>query len=165
MNQNQPTEETLAITKTLNPTPMKRCPQCPDGVLLPATLEYFYPNWSKKDNLSCYCKRCQRAKTSINAKDRRRNARKRHEREHPSTVPEGYKHCTNCQENKPATSEFFSRRSISADGFSFWCKSCVRSYQRDYYRTTSTHNRQQAMDTSTPPELQPAVALPENAPY
>jgi hypothetical protein len=44
-------------------------------------------------------------------------------------VPPGHKRCTKCGELRPF--EMFAKASNHKDGLQYWCKPCVRTYQRE----------------------------------
>jgi len=144
-------------------TPTKICSHKDCNKPLPATVEYFYPDPAKKDGLSYYCRTCSKLTASRNGKARRRAAALRRKVENPNPVPAGYKKCSSCKMILQATSEFFTKRSASADGFGYWCKSCVRGYQNDRYHRGTPSLQLPAQLPDQP--LQQAPGPVANAPY
>lgn len=45
------------------------------------------------------------------------------------------KRCPKCEQDKPATPEYFSRHHKAPDGLNWWCKMCLADYQRQYRKT------------------------------
>jgi hypothetical protein len=41
--------------------------------------------------------------------------------------------CSKCKEEKPLTTEYFTKKKISKDGFNFQCKICDNQYRAIYY--------------------------------
>lgn len=48
--------------------------------------------------------------------------------------------CTRCKKNLPATPEHFYRHSRSSDGLNWWCKECVKEYQK-HHVSPNKHKR------------------------
>lgn len=59
---------------------------------------------------------------------------RRRERE-SGPVPQGWKRCARCL--VPKRSADFARRTAAADGLQPWCRTCVRLYHAERYRTLS----------------------------
>lgn len=92
---------------------IKRCNQCSNE--FPATLEYFHKDSHKPDGLATFCKPCKRLAN-------------RGGKPLLPRLPEprpGYKFCTICKEEKPATREYFSPGQRMKSGLRSQCKSCV----------------------------------------
>lgn len=47
----------------------------------------------------------------------------------------GTKTCIKCREQKPQTTDFFSKDKSREDGFCVWCKECKREHERNYRQT------------------------------
>lgn len=57
----------------------------------------------------------------------------------PQDIP--LKRCPTCGEQKPATTEYFSRANGRYDGLQWRCKECVRAYQKANKRKRAEYNR------------------------
>lgn len=95
----------------------KICPGC--KVELPLTSEYFQRNRGKKSGFQSRCKRCRGSEYGP---------------EKPSlpTSKPGYKICSQCLIEKPATTEYFTRTSSTQDGLHTKCKTCKAEQDRLY---------------------------------
>src|SRR6266699_6774860 len=119
--------------------PLKRCPKCDND--FPPTLQYFYNDKSKKDGLTCYCKLCQSAKGSKKPSRKPKTDIKRHR----STSQE-YKYCPKCQQEKPATLEYFySHKGYGRYGLCSECKDCRALYRKAHFEELRTYHRQQEL--------------------
>lgn len=93
---------------------LKRCARCEQEK--PATRDFFSKRSDSADHLYYICKECDYAA----------------KRKPPKyIVPEGYKRCPQCGENKPATTEYFYPREKSKDGLYSWCRPCDRKKKKD----------------------------------
>lgn len=54
-----------------------------------------------------------------------------------TSIPDGYKQCSRCHQNKPATTEYFSRRSTARDGLNAMCKDCISDREGGKRRQSS----------------------------
>lgn len=63
-----------------------------------------------------------------------------------TSIPEGFKRCSKCKEVKPATTEYFNKRSDRKSGLMSWCKVCVAKHAEGRILTAeqSERARQQA---------------------
>lgn len=102
--------------------PFKTCTKC--GEEKPATLEYFYKHPQKRDGLTPRCRDCHaRARGCIPFS----------EREILPEVSEGYKRCSKCKQEKPATPEYFNKKAMARDGLHSWCLECRGMYACERY--------------------------------
>lgn len=139
----------------------KVCPKC--GREFPATLDFFYLNKSRKSGLDDYCKECKRQKrreygkthrpiiNAQKARARKRNREKTREYSHryyiehhiPKEKPvcrEGYKICSKCGKELPATEEFFRKDKRGRGGLYSQCNSCRNKASLDrYYKMKEEH--------------------------
>lgn len=100
----------------------KRCSKC--RVDKPATLEFFY--WNKSRNkLSPRCKECQKGLS---------NTKYIPKREPKEPVSDGYRRCSHCLQELPATLEWFESNSKSNVGLSWWCRECCNKSRMEAYR-------------------------------
>lgn len=60
---------------------------------------------------------------------------------HPP-IPDGYKRCTICKQLKPATYEYFCKRSSRPDGLNYECKSCAQLRVAQWRRNNPERKRQ-----------------------
>src|SRR6266567_6594009 len=119
--------------------PLKRCPKCDND--FPPILQYFYNDKSKKDGLTCYCKLCQSAKGGKKPSRKPKTDIKRHR----STSQE-YKYCPKCQQEKPATLEYFySHKGYGRYGLCSECKDCRALYRKAHFEELRTYHRQQEL--------------------
>lgn len=88
-------------------TPTKQCSKCKKW--FPTTNTYFKKAASQKSGLECRCKKCGSRKADY---------------EFVMPVKEGYKRCNRCKQEKPATPDYFTRWTESADGLRGGCKEC-----------------------------------------
>lgn len=99
--------------------PRDKLPQARDGykyctrckIEKPATTDYFYRKTRSTDAFFAVCRQCR---SEIGGFTYREPAR------------DGYKRCTKCTQEKPATTEFFHRQTAAQSGLNPWCKDCVR---------------------------------------
>jgi hypothetical protein len=104
--------------------PQKRCTKCKQEY--PATPEYFNVRRVSKDGLNSCCKHCTR---EADAKYRRAKGQKPRSKFSPHSDIPGYKRCTKCGVEKPATSKFFrlhSLRNVLQSG----CRECENEQSR-----------------------------------
>jgi hypothetical protein len=110
-------------------TPLKKCIDC--GRELPRTAEYFHRNAGNKDGLYGHCKACghdrYRARTS--AKERR------------FLMRDGRKLCGHCNQEFPATTDYFYPNNTGSGGLSSECRECRKQLGRKYYEA----NRQKVL--------------------
>jgi hypothetical protein len=97
------------------PKSTKICSKC--KVELPTTSEYFYTNKNTKDGLYSACKECfgkyKPPKTKTACKD-------------------GYKICSKCKQELPATNEYFSKKKTGIYGLKPACKKCLNKANKVY---------------------------------
>lgn len=129
----------------------------------PATLEFFCSNKGKKDGLADLCKECHREKNRaykkshrdiVNAQKKRQRQRhpekhreymRRYRRSHhvPKEKPscrDGYKICSKCGKELPATEEFFRKDKRGRGGFYSQCNICRNKAALDrYYKMKEEH--------------------------
>lgn len=91
-------------------TPTKRCSKCKRE--LPATIEYFYQQGKDRPELRPSCKECL-GRSFVMIKNVYL----------PKPTREGYKRCTKCEQEYPATTEYW-HRDDKPDGLATRCKSC-----------------------------------------
>lgn len=92
------------------PPQSKQCVACLN--FYPSTSKYFHTRKNgTKDGLRNVCRTCRNNGNRVSK----------------SQVPDGYKQCSRCQQELPATSQFFYRNASSSDGFRPNCKTCVNA--------------------------------------
>lgn len=91
-------------------TPDKQCAACLN--FLPATPEFFRKRSDGLYGVRGICKQCEKAGN---------HAVK------TGTRTDGMKQCTRCEQDKPATIDFFTRCKRSPDGLDYLCKECVHT--------------------------------------
>jgi hypothetical protein len=152
----------------------KRCFKCKGE--FPATLEFFYANKGRRDNLSSRCKQCQWMPVERPPEGMKRCTICK--RDLPATtdyfhhnacahgkyklvnrckdcfnlsgrhaLPDGFKRCRKCKELFPATSDYFDRSSTEKYGLGGTCKTC-RKQEREQY-PEGTYPPDGAMKTCT----------------
>lgn len=90
----------------------KICKQC--GMELPANTEYFHKAKFGKCGVTTMCKACK------NSIDRAKRIK--------VNVKKGYKICTKCNKELPATLEYFRKKEKGKYGLSAQCKECDKEY-------------------------------------
>lgn len=121
------------MTEINSDTPMKRCTQC--GEEKPATAEYFQFQRNGKYGLHAWCRVCCN-------KDGERRRREKGIKPAPRiSMAGGYIVCPQCNEKKPATSEYFYPDKGRNSGLRSWCKKCINSSNRIYQRNRPSKQR------------------------
>lgn len=121
--------------------PTKRCGIC--GEEYPLTREYFHRSSSNKDGFHTYCISCA---VKYSEERRRQKGQKPYKR---SSKP-GYKICTQCERELPATTEYFYKKKLGHYGLDSRCKECRKydnekrkDYNRDYHQKHGQKRRAQ----------------------
>jgi 5-methylcytosine-specific restriction endonuclease McrA len=103
----------------------KQCTCCEEE--FPATTEYFYAAPNGKYGVLAICKKCHSNKTKSLDKTLK--------------VYNGeMKTCTHCQEEFPATTEYFHKKKSGLYGISEMCKSCAKKRQDAMDNTLTVYN-------------------------
>lgn len=97
----------------------KQCTKCLQ--FFPATTEYFYPSKGSAYGVTPRCKVCI---------IEYRRKWKQSKRKPAHVPPEGFKQCTACLKDFPATAEHFSRRKEGKGGLKSICKECYNAPRR-----------------------------------
>lgn len=110
--------------------PHKHCSrkeQCvhPEGSYLPETSEYFEPAPGYRNGLRAQCRVC------ILDQRRLKNGWKKPHKVMPR-ARDGFKYCPRCEEEFPATLEYFSPDKQFKSGLASACKKCVAEMSRDW---------------------------------
>lgn len=106
---------------------LKTCSTC--GTAKPASPEYFHRDKSRRDGLFHACRDCER---------KRRNPTP------PKPTPRaGYKVCSVCGEEQPATPEFFTRNKQGQDGLRSMCKECQQKKNRGWHANNKAKSAEQ----------------------
>ena len=100
----------------------KKCSRCER--LLP--LEAFAIDNQTKTGRQSMCKECRKLYDQM-----RRDKLKASARERRKALPGTKKYCPRCKQDLPLTS--FNHNYKNKDGYSFYCRNCLREYNRDYY--------------------------------
>lgn len=105
----------------------KRCTQCHQELL--ATHEYFTKSSTEKHGLCAVCRECRQ----------QQNIESRIIGVLPS---EGHlKQCSQCQQSKPATLDFFTSDQSKTDHLSTRCKECINSKRRAIVHTEAFYKK------------------------
>ena len=102
----------------------KQCIKC--GKVLDAS--EFYISSKCKDGYSSWCKSCHRENTN----------KTRHKHKNYSTNNTVIKECTNC--HRLLNTIKFSQNAYNIDGLNYWCKDCMKIYNKTYY----LHHKEEA---------------------
>jgi 5-methylcytosine-specific restriction endonuclease McrA len=102
------------------------------GVAKPATTEFFYFR-NDTGTFRRSCKAC----ISLAGKLERLALR-------PLGPPDGFKECTQCRQQYPATGEYFNSASHHKDGLSSHCKECLAQYHAHRWRSDPDGTRRRA---------------------
>ncbi len=98
--------------------PLRQCTKCKQE--FPATSEYFRTRSESQWRLSSWCRDCHRAYDHA-----------RHQTHYPTNVPNGYRRCTTCGEDLPATLEYFHALKLGKHGLNPQCRNCRKTYKRE----------------------------------
>ena len=101
----------------------KMCSKC--NRELPANTDYFFKHKECKNNLNACCKECMGYDftNKLSAK-------------HPK---DGYKFCTKCNRELPATNDYFYSKKTCKDGLMGVCKDCRKKDREKYYSKNKEH--------------------------
>lgn len=117
---------------------MKCCPTC--GIEYPTTKEYFYSDKRYSDGLTVSCKNC------VRLRNRKMTAQYR-SKQH-AFDPKRLKRCPQCQQQFPATPDFFYRCRTKADGLHHYCIHChkirLKSERKRHYAKYKDEELQRA---------------------
>lgn len=117
----------------------KKCTKC--GKELPATIEYFHKCKLVKCGLRPKCKECR-------SKEKKDYWQKKKQEKIDSgeliISKDGYKICTRCNEELPATEEFFCYQKGGKYSLYSRCRKCSNELNREYYY----NNHQQILDNA-----------------
>lgn len=119
----------------LNDNPSeKQCAKC--GRFLPATPEFFHVERRHSDGLHSRCKECRKS-PNIHFQPHLRNA-------------DGLKHCSQCNEWKPPTTDYYYHNKEAKDGFLSKCKDCCKDYRNKNKDRIQSYRK----DYSSRPDVQ-----------
>lgn len=97
--------------------PQKTCTKC--GQTFPATSEFFYKAKHGKYGYQSWCQNCHRVLNGVGLNPK-------------NSVKDGFKICSRCKKNLPATLEFYYQRDDTAGGVSSQCRTCSKEVGRTW---------------------------------
>lgn len=103
---------------------VKTCSKCKRDY--PSTPEYFFYDMNGNDGLGWRCKLCLRGYQYD------RHGRPNKPKYQPPKAHEGYKYCPRCEQQFPATLEYFSKHKRSKGGIGSFCRDCKLKYTREH---------------------------------
>lgn len=128
-------KELNALAKTKGMRVCSSLDDCvhPNGPILPATTEYFYPERRTKSGLFAECIMCNRLSKILKVHDESYDEHFVRIAKEDELIRLNLKECNACRAVLPANTDYFCRNKQSKDGLHYLCKSCANQEIKAYY--------------------------------
>ena len=132
--------------KNINGIEHKYCSKCGEWKVL----DEFGNDKRSWDKLKCKCRKCENTYRKVKPEDRKLSIVET--REIDDIL---YKKCTECEEWKPCTNEYFKKEKRNKIiGLESKCKECVKKRERKYYKKNREKNRERLKKYRATPQGQ-----------